>query len=340
MTSELDDSTSEEKRLHQVLEAYLKAVEAGQPPDRKELLARHPELAAELAAFFAGHDRLERLAAPLRPVAQAAQDRAATFAEGPGHPGETEAWVRDTAAAAGGATLVSVSAATAAPPVGSKVGYFGDYELLAELGRGGMGVVYKARQSSLKRLVALKMILAGTHASAQDLARFQAEAEAVAHLQHPNIVQIYEVGEHEGHTYFSLEFVEGGSLAQELNGTPLPARQAARLMVTLARAMQAAHQRGIVHRDLKPANILLSAELGARSAELPEGSSQFRAPSSEFRVPKITDFGLAKKVEGGSELTQTGVIMGTPSYMAPEQAQGRARHVGPAADVFSLGAIL
>jgi WD40 repeat protein/tRNA A-37 threonylcarbamoyl transferase component Bud32 len=199
------------------------------------------------------------------------------------------------------------------------------YEILGELGRGGMGVVYKARQVKLNRLVALKMILAGGHAGAADLARFRIEAEAIAALQHPHIVQVFEVGEHEGKPYFSLEFCAAGSLAQKLNGTPLPPAEAARLVETLARAMEAAHQKGIIHRDLKPANVLL----------LEDGT------------PKITDFGLAKKLDETGQ-TASGAIMGTPSYMAPEQAGGTASTgsksggspIGPAADVYALGAIL
>jgi hypothetical protein len=192
------------------------------------------------------------------------------------------------------------------------------YEILGVLGRGGMGVVYQARQIRLKRLVALKMILAGAHAGAEELARFRTEAEAVARLQHPNIVQIYEVGEQDGRPYFSLEFVDGGSLAQKLQGAPLPARQAAELVETLARAMHAAHQRGIVHRDLKPANILLTAE----------------------GTPKITDFGLAKRLDTDAGQTRSGAVMGTPSYMAPEQAAGKIHAIGPATDIYALGAIL
>jgi serine/threonine-protein kinase len=191
------------------------------------------------------------------------------------------------------------------------------YELLAELGRGGMGVVYQARHGKLNRVVALKMILAGSHAGAADLARFQTEAEAIARLQHPNIVQVHEVGEHEGKPFFSLEFCAGGSLAQKLNGTPLPAREAAALLETLARAMQAAHDQHIIHRDLKPANVLLT----------------------EAGVPKITDFGLAKKLDEAGQ-THSGAIMGTPSYMAPEQAGGKSGAIGPAADVYALGALL
>jgi WD40 repeat protein len=192
------------------------------------------------------------------------------------------------------------------------------YQILAELGRGGMGVVYQARQVGLNRLVALKMILAGAHAQAADLARFRTEAEAVAGLRHPHIVQIYDIGEQGGLPYFSLEFVEGGSLEGRLDGTPWLGPPAARLMEPLARAMHAAHQKGIIHRDLKPANVLLTAE----------------------GTPKVTDFGLAKRLDQDSGQTRTGTIMGTPSYMAPEQASGAKADIGPAADVYALGAVL
>ncbi len=192
------------------------------------------------------------------------------------------------------------------------------YEILRELGRGGMGVVYKARQLRLNRAVALKMILAGQHAGAESAARFLAEAEAVAKLQHPNIVQIFHIDEHAGYPYFEMELVGGGSLADQLDGTPLPPRSAARLVETLAGAMAEAHRQGVVHRDLKPGNILLT----------PEG------------VPKVVDFGLAKLVDVESGLTRTDSILGSPSYMAPEQAEGRTNQAGPAADVYALGAIL
>lgn len=191
------------------------------------------------------------------------------------------------------------------------------YELLERLGQGGMGVVYKARQKNLGRIVALKMVLAGAHASPEDLARFGREAEAVAKLAHPNIVQIFEVGEHDGRPFLSLEFVEGGGLDKKLAGAPLPAREAARLVATVARALHHAHLQGVVHRDLKPANILLTAD----------------------GIPKITDFGLAR-LGAGSGQTQSGDILGTPSYMAPEQAAGRNSAIGPATDVYALGATL
>ena len=196
----------------------------------------------------------------------------------------------------------------------------GEYAILRVLGRGGMGVVYKAKHRKLERMVALKMVLAGTHASSEQLDRFILEAKAVAHLQHPNIVQIFEVGETEGLPFFSLEFVDGPSLDRRLGGKPLASRDAASLMETIARAMQYAHDHGILHRDLKPANILMTAG----------------------GVPKIADFGLAKRLEESSDSasTRTGTIMGTPSYMSPEQARGDIHGIASSTDQYSLGAML
>jgi WD40 repeat protein len=215
------------------------------------------------------------------------------------------------------------------------------YVIEEMLGRGGMGVVYKARQLGLNRPVALKMLRDGALAGGQDLARFRGEAEAVARLQHPNIVQIYEIGEHEGRPYFSLEFVAGGSLDRALGGRPLPAAEAARLTETLARAIHHAHQHGIIHRDLKPGNILLaSGGCEPPGSSLSPGGSH--PPLAEY-LPKIGDFGLAKRLEeapGSGVQTQSNAILGTPSYMAPEQAGGKHRKVTPAVDVYALGAVL
>ena len=211
------------------------------------------------------------------------------------------------------------------------------FEILGELGRGGMGVVYKARHMRLNRLVALKMVRAGALAGSEELVRFQAEAEAVAELQHPHIVQLHEVGDAEGQPFFCMEFVEGGSLDRRLNGTPLSSSAAARLVETLARAVHYAHQRGIVHRDLKPANILLVSG-GHEPPDTLELSGGSRSPLADLE-PKITDFGLAKRLEVPGQ-TQSGDVLGTPSYMAPEQALGKAKAVGPATDVYALGAIL
>jgi WD40 repeat protein/serine/threonine protein kinase len=221
------------------------------------------------------------------------------------------------------------------------------YEIEGELGRGGMGVVYRARQISLNRTVALKMLLHAGHASPEEQQRFRTEAEAVACLRHPHIVQIYEVGEHQGLPYFSLEFCEGGSLAARLQGTPLPPVAAAELVATLARAMHAAHQRGIIHRDLKPGNVLLQRKATTDSTDdtdkkkiVPSSSVSSVASVSSVvdLVPKITDFGLAKRLDQPGQ-TRSGAVLGTPSYMAPEQAAGK-KEVGPAADIYALGAIL
>jgi serine/threonine-protein kinase len=207
------------------------------------------------------------------------------------------------------------------------------YEILGELGRGGMGVVYKARHAALNRVVAVKMLRDASLASPQDLERFRKEVQAVARLQHPNIVQIHEVGEAMGHPYFALEFVAGGSLAQKLAGKPQPALEACRLVEILARAIHAAHQAGIVHRDLKPANILLASGGCEPPGNVPGGS---HPPLAEF-VPKITDFGLSKRLDASTAQTRSGAIVGTPGYMAPEQAVGKAGEIGPATDVYALG---
>ena len=211
------------------------------------------------------------------------------------------------------------AAVALAPPLGTEIRYFGDYELLEEIARGGMGVVYLARQVSLNRLVALKMILAGTLASNAAVQRFRNEAEAAANLDHPNIVPIYEVGEHEGQQYFSMGLVDGGSLGDRLEDSgSLTPRVAAELVKLLAAAVAFAHERGVIHRDLKPSNVLLDAQ----------------------GKPKVSDFGLAKRVQKTDSPTMTGDVLGTPAYMPPEQAAGTVDLVGPSADIYSLGAIL
>jgi hypothetical protein len=271
--------------LDAVIAEYLQQVEAGIVPDRAALLAAHPELAERLRAFFTDYDHLDRQAGELRLSADPGQ----TVGEA-GPPGELP-----------------------------RVRYFGDYELLEEIARGGMGIVYKARQVSLNRFVALKMILAGQLATPLDVARFRLEAEAAAGLDHPHIVPIYEVGEHDGQQYYAMRLVEGRSLSRRERGDP---RAAAALLATVARAVHYAHQHGILHRDLKPANILIDVQ----------------------GQPHLTDFGLARRVQQEASLAPSGAIIGTPSYMAPEQAAPRRGQPGGGlttrADVYSLGAIL
>lgn len=209
-------------------------------------------------------------------------------------------------------------AVPAFPPEGPPLPVVAGYDVEAVIGHGGMGVVFRARHLRLNRLVALKMALADIYAGPHERERFRREAEAIAALRHPNVVQIYDVGDADGRAYFTMELMDGGSLAQKLAGMPQPARQAAALLATLADAVHAAHQAGVVHRDLKPANVLLTAD----------------------GTPKISDFGVARRLDGPTGLTGTGIAVGTPSYMAPEQVVGPTSAVGPAADVYALGAIL
>src|SRR5215468_1288196 len=195
---------------------------------------------------------------------------------------------------------------------------FGDYELLEELGRGGMGVVYKARQRSLNRIVAVKLILSGEFASKQEVLRFRGEAEAAAHLRHSNIVAIYETGELNGQNYFSMEYVQGRTLAEIVRDHPLPTARAARYVRIIAEAIHYAHAQGILHRDLKPSNVLIDAD----------------------DQPRITDFGLARRLHGEFGVTVTGQVLGSPAFMPPEQTTGKSARVGPPSDIYGLGAIL
>ncbi|MFO0916684.1 MAG: serine/threonine-protein kinase [Planctomycetaceae bacterium] len=293
-------------QIAEILEQLLAQVEAGASPDLEAFIRQHPELADELRELWATIQIAEHLAK----------------------------------------SSLSLDTPTLVPGASSLAGdcarlEFSDYELLEELGRGGMGIVYKARQKSLDRIVALKMILRGDLASPADVARFRSEAEAAAQLNHPHIVPVYEVGEHEGRPYFSMQLISGTTLARRLVDGPLPSRLAAEMLVPVCRAVAMAHRHGVLHRDLKPSNILIDDD----------GRTY------------VTDFGLAKRVSpseidsGPSQslrpghpekdlrrehdpLTQSGAILGTPSYMAPEQAAGQRGTVGAASDIYSLGAIL
>jgi tetratricopeptide (TPR) repeat protein/tRNA A-37 threonylcarbamoyl transferase component Bud32 len=307
--------------IERLARQFLAQLQAGEKPDREAVVRAHPQLGALLNHRLA----LVEMAYDL---GLAPGSELTSVDETGGAPAFTPPVDSSQAATAGaGERALFRPFQPSNPP---------DYEIVGELGQGGMGVVYQANQKSLHRRVALKMLRAGAHANADLRARFHVEAETLASLQHPNIVQIYEVGEHQGCPFMAMEFVEGGALSHYLRGQPQPARAAAELVATLARAMHAAHQRGIVHRDLKPANILLATR-SDKSGEPPARPTQ---RAWQQAIPKITDFGLAKRLAEGKGQTTSGAIMGTPSYMPPEQAGGRLHEIGPATDVYALGAIL
>lgn len=300
------------KKLADVIADCLRAAESGIPVDRAALFARHPDLAEHLQAFFdcSGSQYGTGTVHPGRDFGEESTHAQAGNANA--DPSATKLFAADQTARVG---------ATAA--AGRR---FGDYELIEEIAQGGMGVVWKARQVTLNRIVALKMILTGRLAGQEEVRRFYIEAEAAAHLDHPGIVPIYEVGQHAGQHFYSMGFIEGQSLAEKLARGPLPPREAAELVKEVAEAISYAHQRGVIHRDLKPGNILVDQE----------------------GQPRVTDFGLAKHDSAINDpassardrpLTLTGQILGTPSYMPPEQAAAKT-NVGPPADVYSLGAVL
>ena len=280
-----------ERQVDALIAEYYQSVERGEPLDQAAFLAAHPDFAVELREFLGDVGQWGDLVRP------ADTDLAETRIQSP----------------------------LEGPPLvpGTKIRYFGEYELLEQVGMGGMGIVYKARQSKLKRIVALKLIKSGALANPQDLQRFQVEARAAARLSHPGIVPVHEVGVFQDQHFYTMEYVAGGSLSRLYRDGPVVARRAAELVKQLAEAMHYAHQNGIVHRDLKPANVLLTAE----------------------GQPRITDFGLAKLIETEDEtheatLTETGQILGTAGYMSPEQAGGKTRLVGPPTDIYALGAVL
>jgi hypothetical protein len=331
MTPERLSAGAREELVEEVFLAYLQAVDRGQTPDPAALVDGHPEIAEELRALFADEARLQPLLAPLRVRLPASADTAASGLAGdaretPGGAGEGRP---DGKGPVG--TASCHAEATGDRPGGEEREALPDipgFVVLAVLGQGGMGVVYKVFDRGLKRFGALKMVRPDRPVRAEALARLRAEAEALARLPHRHIVQVFASGEHEGRPYFVQEFVEGGSLDRKVRGRPQEPREAARLVRLLARAVHAAHGCGIVHRDLKPANVLLAPP------------SDEPALNTAYGCPKVADFGLAKYLDGTQAQTATGVGVGTPLYMAPEQTRGDLGAVGPATDVWALGAML
>jgi serine/threonine-protein kinase len=271
------ESVERDKRLARLLSELTEQRRRGQTVDRETLAREHPDLVDELSGLWGAVQLVERF---------------------------------------GNSTLAAEPVPRPAGEEASLPRTFGDYDLLEELGSGGMGVVYKARQRTPERIVALKLMLAGKLATGEERARFQAEAKMAARLNHAGIVQVYDVGESDGQIYFSMQFIDGTTLARRIIEGPLPPCEAACIVAAVARAVQHAHENGVVHRDLKPSNVLLDSD----------------------GQPHVTDFGLARRVEGGESLTRTGAIVGTPSYMAPEQAEGK--RATPSSDIYSLGAVL
>jgi TRAP-type uncharacterized transport system substrate-binding protein/predicted Ser/Thr protein kinase len=324
-----EDRDPLELRMDQVLAEYMSQCDSGKFPDREEFLSKHPELRTQLEELLGAADWIEELAGPTIETLGKTPDEDA---------GDAHTLVDDTLPHFGAIDVASPEqdGETLDGRIKKKVEpnnpklrplestqpilpcQFGDYVLERVLGRGGMGVVYLGHQSQLDRPVAVKMIRSGALASDEEVERFYAEARSAAKLQHPNIVTVYQCGEHDGHRYFSMDFVPGTDLSQMVKEGPIDGRTAARYVRDVARAIQFAHDRGILHRDLKPANILVD----------------------ESGAVRITDFGLAKSVEADSGLTADGAALGTPSYMSPEQAAGRTEEQHHATDVYSLGAIL
>jgi tRNA A-37 threonylcarbamoyl transferase component Bud32 len=273
-----DLASDADRALDLIYAEYVARENLGQKPSRPEFLARFPQWRERLEKLFQLHDLMDQ-----------------------------------------GEAIDDATVPEAVTPTGLPAGPWLDrYELLEEIGRGGMGIVYKARQVGLNRIVAYKTIKGGEAAEPEERARFREEAEKMARLKHPNVVPVYGVGECDGLPFFSMEFAEGGNLARRIAGQPQPARQAAEWVEALARAIHFAHQQGVIHRDLKPANVVLTAD----------------------GTPKLTDFGLAKRLDGPQGQTQSGAVIGTPPYVSPEQAAGRTREIGPHSDTYSLGAIL
>ena len=321
MSKQTTSDDPRRQRLEEVIGAFLVAVDAGQKPDPNEWLARHGDLCPELAEFFADLGRMDKLVEPLKlaPSQPLAEPTMSVDSTEEGTPRTAaESGVAATRADIDGADTGNGESGFAALVKGTRVRYFGDYELEKVLGEGGMGIVYKARQLSLNRSVALKMIKATRFPSATRSGGSRTRPRPSPGWTTPTSCRFIEVNQFEDQHYFAMKLIAGESLDKRLKDYMADPKRAAHLVATTAAAIHHAHQRGILHRDLKPANILVD----------PQGQ------------PHVTDFGLAKRVEGDSELTRSGAVLGTPAYMAPEQASAKKGAVTTATDVYGLGAIL
>jgi len=318
MNGPLTTADDRDSRLAELLEALMERKRRGEPAEVEQAARENPDLADELRQLWAAVQVVGVFGrtSPVPPTHDRPPRSPSTVA------------------------LPQGAVAPAGPPLPRR---FGDYEFLEQIGRGGMGVVFKARQDGLDRVVALK-VLRNTEASEGEAQRFRHEAETAARLDHPNIVPVYDVGEVEGQPYFTMKFVEGTTLARLIDEGPLPPREAARCVALVAHAIQHAHQKGTLHRDLKPSNILLNRTVGQSESRAVVESFASTDGATDRRMdswtPLVADFGLAKRVAGGESLTATGIILGTPPYMPPEQASGSRGRPSPASDVYSLGAIL
>jgi non-specific serine/threonine protein kinase/serine/threonine-protein kinase len=344
VTGKVEDTgtvPSEEDRVDRVIAEYLRAAEVGQAPDQHELLSRHPDLASQLAAFFADQDQAQSWTKALRPLIPDSLVARRCHCPHCHHALEVVAVVSEEVSCPSCGSTFRVEPAEPSPLAGQR--RLGRFELLEAVGTGAFGTVYKARDLELDRIVAIKIPRAGHLATKEDLDRFLREGRSLAQIHHPGIVPVYEVGQADGLPYLVTEFVQGKTLAELLQTHPFTSQESAALIAKVAGALQYAHERGIVHRDLKPSNILLESVVRGSSsvaADEERAVACYGPQATDYGLPKVTDFGLAKREGFETTMTVEGQVLGTPAYMSPEQAAGEAHRVDGRSDVYSLGVVL